>query len=177
MAKHIVKCKYCGMQFDASLEPFVKISNRYAHKACSDQFEANKTEEERNKEELEKYIKELFSYKTIPQVVYKQMKEYVEVNKYTYTGILKSLKFYYEVKHGDKEKAHGRIGIVPYIYEDAKQYYFAIWQAQQENASRIEALPQQNITIPTVTVTITSPARKPLKHKRKLFAFLEEGES
>ena len=28
MAKHIVKCYYCGKQFDANEEEYVKVNNR-----------------------------------------------------------------------------------------------------------------------------------------------------
>ena len=35
MAKHVVKCFYCGLSFDANVEPTVKVnSRRYAHLEC-----------------------------------------------------------------------------------------------------------------------------------------------
>lgn len=34
MEKKIAKCKYCGELFDRNTEPYVSLSNRYAHKAC-----------------------------------------------------------------------------------------------------------------------------------------------
>ena len=51
MAKHMVKCFYCGEVFDASTTPYVKPnSRRYAHKTCAQTAEENKTQEEKDKE-------------------------------------------------------------------------------------------------------------------------------
>ena len=44
MAKHIVKCPFCGQSFDANSEEFVKIGRRYAHANCYKQAEENKIE-------------------------------------------------------------------------------------------------------------------------------------
>lgn len=64
--KHLVKCLFCGKEFDISSEEFIKPrSNRYAHKACVEEHEKNKTKEERDKEQLENYIKELFGISCI----------------------------------------------------------------------------------------------------------------
>ena len=43
MAKHIVKCYYCGKEFDANTESYVKpTERRYAHKACAEKEELKK---------------------------------------------------------------------------------------------------------------------------------------
>lgn len=74
MAKHMVKCLYCGQMFDANTEPFVKPNaRRYAHVACARTEEENQTQEEKDKRELEEYIKELFGVSTIPVKIRKQM--------------------------------------------------------------------------------------------------------
>lgn len=90
--------------------------------------------------------------------------------------MLKSLRYFYEIKHGDKTKANGGIGIIPYIYPEAAEYYYRIWLAQQENIERINEMYTMNtIEIPVVEIHIPSPSRKPMKRKRRLFTFLEEG--
>lgn len=40
-----------------------------------------------------------------------------------YRGQLLTLKYFYEVKHGDKKKAKGSIGIIPYVFSQAAEYY------------------------------------------------------
>jgi hypothetical protein len=59
---HFVKCSICGERFDRDKEPFVQTSSRrYAHEKCFHDSENNKSIEEKDKEELEKYILTLFN--------------------------------------------------------------------------------------------------------------------
>lgn len=151
----------------------VPNKKRYAHKECFEK--AN--EENKDVIALEEYIKEFFGYKELPLKVTRQINQYIKEKGYTYTGILKTLKYFYEVKHGDKEKACGGIGIVPYVYADAADYYYNIWMAQQRNIERMNEIYTMNkIEIPVTEVHIKSPERCPMiKRKRRLFTFLEEG--
>ena len=83
MAKHMVKCLYCGQMFDANIEPFVKPNaRRYAHVACARTEEENQTQEEKDKRELEEYIKELFGVSTIPVKIRKQMDTFRKEKNY-----------------------------------------------------------------------------------------------
>lgn len=60
--------------------------------------------------------------------------------------------------------------IVPYCYQDAYNYYYAIWLAQESNREKnVEAYKPE-----VIEITIKEPVRK-IK-KRKLFCFLEEEE-
>jgi len=65
--------------------------------------------------------------------IHKQAEKYIEQYNFTYSGMLKSLKWFYEIKRNNKESSNGRIGIIPYIYEDAKKYYYNLYLAQQRN--------------------------------------------
>lgn len=172
MAKHLVKCLYCGEVFDASITPFVKPrSNRYAHKACAETAENKKTKEEKDKEILEKYIKELFRINSISVKIKKQMEMFKNEKNYTYSGMYKTLKYFFEIRGNSIEKANGGIGIIPYVYEEAFRYWQAIWEAQQKN----ENIQVKEYILPTKEIHISSPQRKPMKHIRKLFTFLDEG--
>lgn len=133
----------------------------------------DKTKQERDKEALEEYIKKLFSSPIVPVRAQRQIKQYVEENQFTYSGILKSLKYFYEVKGGSLEKANGGIGIVPWIYDKAYNYYFAIWQAEQENSKILEQQPSV-LTTPQIEIHITSPKKEPVGRKRTYFSFLDE---
>ena len=88
--------------------------------------------------------------------------------RYTYSGIRKALTYFYEVKKNDIKRANGSIGIVPYIYRESYEYYYALWLAQQTNQDKsIETyVPQEQV------VVIKSPKR-PIK-KRRFFTFLDE---
>lgn len=169
--KSAVKCPYCGKSFFRETEEYVQInSRRYAHKACYDRHNAELTQEERDKDILCKFIKKLFGIESIPAKITKQMQDYHDNKQYTYSGMYKSLVWFYEIKKNPIEKANGGIGIIPYVYEDARNYYTAMWQAQQQNKAKPIEQWQPNV----IEIHIPPPQRKPMKtHK---FAFMDEGE-
>lgn len=55
------------------------------------------------------------------------MNDYIREYQYTYSGMLKALVYFYEVKGNNKNKANGGIGIIPFIYKDAYNYYYNLW--------------------------------------------------
>jgi hypothetical protein len=77
--------------------------------------------------------------------------------------------YFYEVKGNSIEKANNGIGIVPYIYKDAYNYYYSIWEANQKNKDKTAA----DLQIQQQVVHIKSPER-PQKRKRRLFNFLDK---
>lgn len=166
---HPVKCLYCGKTFDRDKEPWVKVtSKRYAHKACSMTQEELLSEEEKDKQELEKYIMKLFKINFINPLMKKQIKSYIKDYGYSYSGIQKSLQYFYEIKNNSIEKANGGIGIVPYVYDKAYKYYYALWEAQQKNENK-----DINLFVPKVKEVVIPVPKVKIK-KRNLFAFLDE---
>ena len=113
---------------------------------------------------------ELFKLDYVTPRIRKQINQYVSEYNYSYTGILKALKYFYEIKKNSLEKSQNGIGIVPYIYNDAYNYYYALWLAQQKNENK-ELI---NKAYKTEEIHIPIPQRK-IK-KRKLFSFLDEEE-
>ena len=127
---HKVKCIHCGVIFDRDKYPFVQVSNRrYAHKECSMTEDEKILQQEKDKEALENYIMKLFNTSYVDARVRKQIKQYVEEYNYTYSGIHKALIYHFEIKGGSVEKSNGGIGIVPYVYQNAYRYYYALWEA------------------------------------------------
>ena len=169
MAKHIVKCAICGMSFDANAEPFVKVSSsRYAHQKCSENKEENLSQLEKDKEALDQYIMNLFNITYIDPRIRKQIKQYIEEYHYTYSGILKALVYHYEIYGCDIDKANGALGIVPYVYQKAYNYYYSLWEAQQKNKEKII-----EHYIPKVKEIIIPVPERKIK-MRKNFSFLDE---
>ncbi|MCM1324725.1 MAG: hypothetical protein NC218_11440 [Acetobacter sp.] len=125
---------------------------------------------------MENYIKQLFQVDYVPPLAQKQLKDYMASTErqYTYSGILKTLKYFYEIKHGDISKARNGIGIVSFVYDDAYRYWRSIWEAQQANKRAIEK--ENSIAqIPKIEIHITSPKREPMgRNKRNNFSFLDE---
>ena len=169
---HQVKCLYCGQIFDRDKVPFIQVSKRrYAHKECSMSEDEKKLQENKDREELYDYIMKLFNISFVDPKIQKQIKKYIEENNYTYSGIKKALVYFFEIKGNSVEKANGGIGIVPYVYTQAYNYYYSLWLAQQKNEDKVvqEYIPKiKEIVIPI-------PEKNP--RKRKLFSFLDDEEN
>lgn len=168
MAKRLLKCYFCGEQFDANSVPFVQVNpRRYAHKTCAEKADPQALEEMESSKKLFDYIKKLFNSDTVSVAIVRQIDAYKKDYKFTSSGILQALTYYYEVKHGSIERSGGRIGIVPYVYDEAAKYYFSIKEAQNR-------VPAEIIDINIDEIHIPVPQSK-IK-KRQLFIFLDKGE-
>ncbi len=159
-AKAIVKCKFCGKQFDRN-DPaikFVKIRNRYAHEECYKAQDATVLQEQDELSELLMYIHHLLGDDFEYVKTQRQIELYKSKHNFTYSGMLKALKWYYEIDNGSKEDANGGIGILPYIYEKAYKYYFDLYQKQQNNAAAAPyKLTVQTVSIPSPRATVDKP--------------------
>ena len=153
MAKALVKCKFCGETFDRN-DPnikFIKIKNRYAHQSCYDKQDKAKLEEDEAWSNIIEYLTQLLGDDFEFVKTDKMLQNYKTKYNFTYTGMYKALKWYYEIDNGSKENANGGIGIMPYIYEKAYKYYYDLYLKQQNNAA---AAPYH---VETQTVRIPSP--------------------
>ena len=136
-AQHNVKCLYCGQIFDAKEEDkdivwYKPRTNRYAHISCGKQADSTKSQEEKDFDELYRYVKdeqkENFNFVQFDRITKAWIKDY----GYTYSGMLKSLLYFYEVKKNSKEKFRaGSLGIIPFCYVQAYNYYYNIYMANQ----------------------------------------------
>lgn len=167
---HKVKCPICGETFDRDIEEFVQEKRRYLHKKCFEDREKALSKEEKDLKELEEYILKLFGLSSIPPKIRQQIKIMKEAQNLSYSGILKSLIYFYDVKKNSLEKSNGGIGIVPFVYRDAYKYYFDLHQAQQKN----EGKDINSLVGKRKTIIIESPKRQP---KIKKMFNLEEEES
>lgn len=116
---HKVKCIYCEKTFDRDNTPNIKIGRRYAHVDC---YENNHTPDDDYKGKLFALLKELFGSDYNYVIVEKQRKSYI-ANGYSNKDIYQALYYHYYIKNGSVANAKGRIGIVPYVIDEAKAYY------------------------------------------------------
>lgn len=156
-----VKCLYCGEQFSREEEEFVQIKNRYAHKSCFDKKQKEQSQEEKDLKSLEEYIKKMFNEDYINARIRQQIKRMKEQYNFTYSGILKSLIYFFEVKKNPIEKANGGIGIVPFVYNEAYNYYYNLHLAQQKNENK----EIKNYVKVGREIIIKAPKRKPKEIK------------
>lgn len=128
---HIIQCRICKTRFDTEKEEYVLVGQRsYYHKNCYENWIKNRNSAKSSGDEQ-------FWYESVIDYLYRDVKMSMNFTKIksqwanfikpdkkmTPKGIYFALKYYYEVAHGDKEKAQGGIGIVQNIYRDAAQYW------------------------------------------------------
>ena len=155
---HYVVCSVCGARFDRDKVQAVKYSaRRYAHQTCFPQGEiVPLPQKDENLVKLEDYVQKLLGDDYNKARVNKQIKDYV-AEGYSLSGILKSLIYFYEVKGNSKDKANGGIGIVPYVYKDAYNYYYSLYLANLQNQEKdVKEITSKvrEITIPLPKITL-----------------------
>lgn len=129
-----VKCKYCGELLERDSEECVKVAERrYAHKTCAESLSKQEKKEAGYKEQIIQFMYTLYGKETNFGLIERELAKYIKDFNYTYSGIYKSLVYHYEVKKGETEKGKGHLGIVPYVYQDAYNYYYDLWLKQQQN--------------------------------------------
>lgn len=136
---HVVKCSICGQSFDRDKIQAVRTgARRYAHLSCDpDNTDlvplVIKETDDPDYTKLMDYIKKIYGDKANYPLIKKQIKKYTEEQKYSLSGILKSLVWFYDIKHNSVDGSNGGIGIVEYCYQDAYNYYLALFITQEAN--------------------------------------------
>lgn len=114
----VYKCKYCGVQFSTDNELYVKVGNRYAHAECYKKHQ----EETQQLRKLTDLIKSLYTTKEPNwNIIGTQIKKYKDEGM-TYYGMYYTLEYFFIIKKNDINKSAG-IGIIPYQYKKAQDYY------------------------------------------------------
>ena len=130
----MVKCPHCDEQFDRESVAFEKVGRRYYHEDCFVEYQKAKAIEDKAKEkkkevgnELEgqrraliAYVMELQNTNRPNGLVFKQIKDLYEQG-FSYIGMKSTLYYFHEIM-GNPVLGTG-IGIVPFVYEDAIQWY------------------------------------------------------
>lgn len=112
-----VKCPECGTYNDK--ENTVYHNSKYYCKIC---FE-NKQKEAQDYKNLVAYICELYQIEAPTGWMLKQIKDYKEQFNFTYRGIKTTLHYFYEIQKGNSVEDSMGIGIVPFVYDEAKRFY------------------------------------------------------
>lgn len=114
----MVKCLYCGEEFNKDKEPCEKIKNRYIHLNCFVLYE----EDSKYKNEIHRKCKELFGDGYSVTRINKQLKTYIDEGL-SYKDIYEAVLYWYDIKNGDVSKSNNGIGIIGYIISESKAYY------------------------------------------------------
>ena len=162
---HMVKCTVCGESFDRDKVQAVKSgARRYAHYTCLPEGELVPLPNavvDQDLVDLENYIKNLLGDDYNPARVKKQIKDYKNEYNYSYSGMLKALVWFYEIKGNSIEKANGGIGILPFVYQDAYNYYYSLYLAQLVNEEK--DVNQYKTKVREIVIKSPSVAGKPIR--------------
>lgn len=112
-----VKCPECGTFNDK--ENAIYHNSKYYCKICYD----NKMRESQDYKDLIAYICELYEIDAPTGWMLKQIKDFKEQFHYTYRGMKTTLNFFYEIQEGHDTADSMGIGIIPFVYDDAKKFY------------------------------------------------------
>lgn len=142
MAKHMVKCSICGQTFDrGSVQAVQTGARRYAHLTCDPDnpklVPLETKEQNPDLVKLKEYITKIYGEKANWALINKQIKNFTTEKQYSLSGILKSLAYFYEVKGNSVSGSNGGIGIVEYCYQDAYNYFYSLFVAQQANKDKV----------------------------------------
>ena len=155
---HMVKCSVCGQMFNRDLVQAVRTgARRYAHATCDKENTdfvplVQKPEEDSELKELKDYINEVYGDKANWSIINKQIKRYIKENQFSLTGILKTLKYIYEIKKLDTDKSNGGIGLVEYLYQESYNYYLNMFLTQQTTvASEVNKTTKEIIINPSIS--------------------------
>lgn len=89
-----------------------------------------------------------------------------------YKGQLLTLKYFYEVKKASVKKANGSIGIIPFIYADAKNYY----ESQAKKADEINEMIKKQLKKDKIEIAYNPDDYLRKKKKKKKINIDEIGD-
>ena len=120
------KCRLCGKIFTKNeqlgIDYLMTSTNYYYHIKCYERFKQKPLSEEEWRMAIYDFITQdmKFNYNYWP--CEKLREKYIKENGYTNKGIYFCLKYAYQIKKLNWDKGHGTIAIVPFLYEESKQY-------------------------------------------------------
>lgn len=148
----MLKCRICGIEdIDKTSQKenidYIRHGNWYCHKTCFEERERRRGTIDIHEEQNDDFWKDAsYCYLTkdlkikVTNVFFVQWERYMKSKKpfYSAKGIYFALRYFYGVKNGDRTKANGGIGIIPYIYDDSKLYWYNMEERQKGTVAEIE---------------------------------------
>ena len=136
----MAQCRICKVDINKEKDDWVMPSkNWYYHRKCYEDWKkATPVTDEAYKAYIYDFISRDLKVSYDYHMCEAQRQKFVKEHKMTNKGIFFALKYFYEIKHGDWEKGHGGLGIVPFIYNEACSYWIMREKNSQGVVSEIE---------------------------------------
>lgn len=148
----MIICAYCGKTIEGT--KYRTHKRKKYHSLCFQELQGcaeadnsvkqgdMQSEERRH---LEGYVCSAFGLESVPYLICKQIEDYTSQNGFTLTGIEKSLHYFYTVKGNPVDRRKPSIGIVPYVYEEARLFYERAFETNWKN--KAIQLEDKNVTV------------------------------
>jgi hypothetical protein len=159
----IVTCGLCSIKFDRSIKGSEYIKNKWYHPNCA--------KAKNEQVHLSEYICKIFRLKAVGPMNNVMIKKFINERGYTYIGIYQALKYFYEIKNNNIDKSEERIGIVPFVYDDAQNYFR--YKSYRETKIEKSGIEKEDEAEPTVVI-VKMP--KPKEEKKSELDLLFEEE-
>lgn len=86
---------------------------------------------------LEQYVKNLFGLNQLTYLLQEQISQYTSKNGWAPSTVQKVLDYFYRIEGNEPNKEKPSIGIVPYVFDEAKAFYKSLFDLQQEAQGRV----------------------------------------
>lgn len=173
--QHIVKCRCCKQSFDAQPETenslwMMRSRGWYYHLQCYNDWVKKKNDVHTQADE-EMWLDAVWQYlkHNLRIITGEKDSEYLKIKNqwdsqlkkgYTPKGIYFTILYFYEIQKGDPSKSRGGIGIVPYIYGEATQYWIDREQKERGIVARIEQQIKDSQNQEVIRLKVTGQLKK-----------------
>lgn len=171
---HVVHCRLCKHDINKdNLDEWIMPSkNWYYHKACYEDFVKKKGRISEGDLTVEADDDTWFNH--VYEYLTKELKMPVNFIKFksqwtnfladkknpkTAKGIYWTLRYFYDIQHGDPSKSENGIGIVSHIYKEGTEYWGARRLRDQNICAQIEQQIRQLQQQPTVVIKQERPKK------------------
>lgn len=150
-----VKCPRCSEYGDREnmVEVRTEKSVRWWHAECRKEHETHANQYK----SLIEFVCQLFGVQTPPMNIVRQIQKYHTEYGWSYLSIQIALEYFFVILDKPVGK-HKTIGIVPYIYDDAKDYFIKMRNI----------VSQKEITVDEETIKISTSQSKKKKRRKNI---------
>ncbi len=156
----MVTCGGCKIKFDRAIHEAEFIKGKWYHEGCA--------QIKKDKMKLDAYICKTFQLKSPGPTNNILIKKYKEEKGYSFTGMLNALKYFYEIKKHPTDKSEERVGIIPYVYNDAQEY-FRIQEEKNNRTSKSNNTKEEQIVVNLNCLTQNKQKENDLSELESLF--------
>ena len=157
----LVLCQYCKSQSNkVDKENAVRIDNKNFHSNCAKLY--------LDKKELQETICRIFNLKAPGP------KNNAYISKFhnegmTFKGMTHTLVYFYDIKKNSIEKSNDGIGIIPYVYDEARKFYEKDQIAEKKAEAALEKNKEQREQIKDTVREVKWPKTTPVTFNMKVY--------